>query len=640
MEKSISNMINISKHLSKVLNKAVEKAFPIKDFQSVVTWSSTGTSDLSSPSAISIYNKNNKREGWTFPSVKEVAQEIVDNLEQNSVVKEIKITQLIQSLNNTKDKKSNINDKNKDNKKQKKQDPPASYYIDFTINDNYLIDTAMNLLKNGIHPNVDEHKCKRVLCDFSSPNIAKEMHVGHLRSSIIGESICRVLEFLSFDVLRINHVGDWGTQFGMLIANLKEEFPDYLNNKPEIKELEFFYVQSKKKFDKDPEFKSKAYSETVKLQTGDSESREAWKFICQVSRNEYEKIYKRLNITLKEIGESFYDPLARELIPKLEKEKVLEKDKGATIMRLQNMKNPLMIVKSDGGYTYDTSDLAAIIYRIVDQNRNWLIYCVGAEQSEHFKMIFQAAKQLGYHNPPSTRVDHMAFGMMLNENGGKIATREGGLVKLSDLLDKAKEEAKKELKKRYGDESKTNKEENNSLTDNNQKKDLCFNEEELEINAEKIGYSAVKYFDLKQTRENNYKFSYELMLDPKGNTAVYLFYNYVRICSVFRKLNIQSADINNLINKHNIIITHKKERELLIALLKFNDIIDEVITNLALNKLADYTYSIATKFSEFFDECRIKDSEHINSRLLLIKLTQNFMELSFNLLGLTPVERI
>lgn len=622
MEKSTSNMKNITKHVSKLFNKAIEKAFPMKDFQSVVTWTTTGGSDLSCPSAIKIFSMNQKKEGWNFPSSKEVASEILDNIPTDPMIKSITLSQLITAEKKDKKPKKEEKEPKEGDKKKKVKENLPSYFIDIILNDDYLIDTASDVLKNGIKVDVEEHTCRKVLVDFSSPNIAKEMHVGHLRSTIIGESICRILEFLNFDVERINHIGDWGTQFGMLIANLEENYPDFLTNKPELKELEHFYVESKKKFDENPEFKKKAYENTVKLQAGDENKRLAWKFFCEESKKEYDKIYERLNITLKDLGESFYDPLARELIPQLEKDGIVKLDQGAKVMHLDGFKVPLMVVKSDGGFTYDSSDLTAVVYRLKEIKKNWIIYVVGAEQSDHLKAIFQAAKQLGLHTPPTTRIDHMAFGMMLNEDGGKIATRKGGLVKLSDLLDAAKEKAKEELIKRNGEQK------------------FEMSPEEIESSSAKIGYSAVKYFDLKQTRENNYKFSYTLMLDPKGNTAVYLFYNYVRICSVFRKLDLQKENIDKLIDTEKIKIVHQKERELLIALLKFNDVIDEVLSLLAINKLADYVYVVCTKFSEFFDECRIKDSDNMTSRILLLELTRRFLSQSFHLLGLTPVDRI
>lgn len=626
-------MKNISKHLTKLTTQAIEKAFEIKNFDTIVSWSSAGKSDLSSPSAVKLYNMNCRKEGWKFPTTKDVAEEIVKNIPKDEIIKEVKVSAILSEPKKEKPKKEEKteekNKKNEENteKKEKvekvKQKAPESYYIDFYLNDEYLINLATTILHDGVEVE-SEYSGRKALVDFSSPNIAKEMHVGHLRSTILGESICRVLEFLKVDVMRVNHVGDWGTQFGMLIANLEEEHPDYLTNKPEIEELEAFYVQSKKKFEnlEKPEFKKRAYENTVKLQAGDLKCKEAWEFICDASRKEFEKIYKRLHINVKECGESFYNPLMRKLVPELEEKGLVIKDQGAKIMRLDGMKTPMMIVKSDGGFTYDTTDLAAVSYRLKDLQRDWIIYVIGNEQADHVKAIAQAAKQLGIHDPSKTRIDHMAFGLMLNEKGKKISTSEGGLVKLTDLLDKARDGAKMEMKKRAEETG------------------IKYSEDELDDSAEKIGYSAVKYFDMKQTREGSYKFSYDFILDPKGNTAVYLFYNYVRLCSLEKKLSLNKEKIGELIKNERIVISHEKERLLLINLLKFNDILDEVVSDLALNKLADYVYLVCVKFSEFFDECRIIDSEYEKSRTLLTLLTKKMLDVSFDLLNLTPVERI
>lgn len=625
---------NISKYVTKLTTQAIEKAFNIKDFDTIVTWSSQGNSDLSSPSAVKLYNMNCRKEGWKFSTTKDVAEEIVKNIPKDNIIKDVKITALLsepkkekkpKKEEKTEDKEAKNDDKEKEEKKEKvvKQKAPESYYIDFYLNEEFLINLASSVLKDGF--TVESPVTgRKALVDFSSPNIAKEMHVGHLRSTILGESICRVLEFLDVDVMRINHVGDWGTQFGMLIANLEEEHPDYLTNKPEIDELEAFYVQSKKKFEDltKPEFKKRAYENTVKLQAGDPHCKEAWEFICDASRKEFEKIYKRLHINVKECGESFYNPLMRKLVPELEEKGLVIKDQGAKIMRLDGMKTPMMIVKSDGGFTYDTTDLAAVSYRLKDLQRDWIIYVIGNEQADHVKAIAQAAKQLNLHDPSKTRIDHMAFGLMLNEKGKKISTSEGGLVKLTDLLDKARDVAKLEMQKR-AEETK-----------------IVYTEDELNDSAEKIGYSAVKYFDMKQTREGSYKFSYDLILDPKGNTAVYLFYNYVRLCSLEKKLGLNIEKINEIIANEKIVISHDKERALLVSILKFSDVIDEVVSDLALNKLADYLYLVCVKFSEFFDDCRIKDSEYEKSRILLMLLTKKMLSVGFDLLNLTPVERI
>lgn len=476
MESTESVMINISKYLSSVFTKAALESFKDylpENFEGQVVWNSLGTSDLTSPIAMKIYNLCNKKENWKYSTSKEVGEELIKNIkDEKSIIEETKIEQEI--------------DKKKNKKEKKKKQVPDTTYIDINIKNSFLENLSLSLLKKGIKITTEYTK-KKVLCDFSSPNIAKEMHIGHLRSTIIGDSICRVLEFLDNDVMRINHVGDWGTQFGMLIAYLESVNPNYAT-KPEdtgenIRDLEEFYKHAKEKFDKDNDFKKLAQLKTVELQKGDENARKSWEFICQVSRENFEKIYQRLGIKLKEVGESFYDPLSRKIIPILEEKKLLEKDQGAIIMRFEGEKQPLIIVKSDGGIGYDTTDLVALEYRINECKRDWIIYVVGSEQKDHFRLLFKAGKKCGWMND-NIRVDHMDFGLVQGKDGKKFSTRKGGIVKLADVLDEAWEDAKKEMIKR------------------NEKNNSGMSNEYINEASEKLAYSAIKYFDLKQFKTN------------------------------------------------------------------------------------------------------------------------------------------
>ncbi len=607
MESTESVMINISKYLTSIFTKAALETFKDylpENFEGQVVWNSLGTSDLTSPIAMKIYNLCNKKENWKYSSSKEVGEELIKNIkDEKSIIEETKIEQEI--------------DKKKNKKEKKKKQVPDTTYIDINIKNSYIENISLSILKKGIKITTEYTK-KKVLCDFSSPNIAKEMHIGHLRSTIIGDSICRVLEFLDNDVMRINHVGDWGTQFGMLIAYLESINPKYETSNENIRDLEEFYKHAKEKFDSDNDFKKLAQLKTVELQKGNENTRKAWEFICQVSRENFEKIYKRLDINLKEVGESFYDPLSRKIIPILEEKNLLEKDQGAVIMRLEGEKQPLIIVKSDGGIGYDTTDLVALEYRINECKRDWIIYVVGSEQKDHFRLLFKAGKKCGWMND-NIRVDHMDFGLVQGKDGKKFSTRKGGIVKLADVLDEAWEDAKKEMIKR------------------NEKNNSGMSLDYINEASEKLGYSAIKYFDLKQFRVSNYRFDQEKMLDDKGNTAVYLFYTYVRICSIYRKNNISEKDIQSLIENEKIVITHKDEKKLLVQLLKFNDVIDDVLKDLALNLLCDYVYGIATNFAVFYENCKVIGN---NSRILIIELCKRFMKLTFDLLGLTPIEKI
>jgi arginyl-tRNA synthetase len=617
-------LLNISKQITLLMNNAIRKTFPLPDFNSTVTWNSTGSSDLCCPSAMKIYNMNNKKDTFTLKNSKEVAEEILKNFEKHEMIGEILITQQVTGAPKEKEKeKEKENANSNPNPKANKKPSPVieNFFIDINLDSDWVSISAMNILRNGVSIDT-EYTNRKVLVDFSSPNIAKEMHVGHLRSTIIGDSTCRILEFLGNEVMRINHIGDWGTQFGMLIAHLEDTCPNYLVEQPDIGDLESFYKAAKGRFNSDPDFVKRAQLKTVDLQTGNENVRKAWQFICQLSRNEFNKIYERLDIKLEEYGESFYDPFCRVLVKDLEEKGLAVLDQGAKVLKVPGFKIPYMLVKSDGGLTYDTTDLTALSYRLNELKRDWIIYCIGSEQELHMKLLFKGGELCGWVDPEKTRLDHMGFGLMLSAEGKKMATSDGNNIKLVCLLDEAKSRALNEIKSR-AEETK-----------------MKWDDAYLDLASSNLGYSAVKYFDLKQSRMTQYKFDYSLMLDPRGNTAVYLFYNYVRILSILRKLNISDSDMENLIKTKEIKITEKKEKLLLVQLIKLNDVIDDVLTDLALNKLCDYVYNVAVKFSEFYEECKIAGTEQQDSRILILELTKRMLKLSFDLLGLKPIEKI
>ena len=624
-------MMNIQSYLEKLFKKRAEelfKEFLPQNYIPLIQKNSIGDSEFTSPCATQIFNMCSKKPNWQFNSIEQLAEVFIKDLkDEKGIVSEFKI--VVQEPVKKESKKDNKKEEKKDEikegttKKKKEKQIPKNIYIDIYFSNSFSEKEALNILQNGITIE-SKYEGKHAAVDFSSPNIAKEMHVGHLRSTILGESICRILEFLGNKVERINHVGDWGTQFGMLIAYLESINQNY-SNEPEkcgnIRDLEEFYKCAKKKFDDDPEFKKTAQSKTVDLQKGEPEARKAWQFICQISRENFEKIYKKLDVHLTEVGESFYDDLCRKLVTELEEKKIIIEDQGAKIIRIDGFKAPLIMVKSDGGIGYDTTDMAALNYRINTLKCDWLIYVVATEQSEHFKKIFEAGKQAGFYKEGEVLLNHMGFGLVQGADGKKISTRKGGSFKLIDLLEEAQENAAKEMKER----NKKNKEEDR------------MSDEYIKEASEKLGISAVKYFDLKQFRTTGYKFDFNKMLDDKGNTAVYLFYSYVRICSIYRKLNLNQNDIDELIKTKTIEIKEKSERKLVNHLLMFNDVIEDVLNDLALNLLCDYVYGIAAKFSEFYENCKIQGND---SRILITELCKRLMKLSFDLLGLTPIEKI
>ena len=618
MDTQHPTMRNIQSHIVKFINNRCQELF--KDFLPPnyvpqVQKNVIGDSEFTTPCATQIFNMCNKKPGWKYKSIEEVAEDFVKDLKDDgNMISEFKIVVQEPMKKESKD----------DGKKKKKEKQiPKNVYIDIYLNPDWAEAEAINILKKGISIDT-EYKNMNIAVDFSSPNIAKEMHVGHLRSTILGESISRILEFLGNHVERINHVGDWGTQFGMLIAYLESINPNY-SNEPEkcgnIRDLEEFYKNAKKKFDSDANFKKTAQLKTVDLQKGDPDARKAWEFICQISRENFEKVYKKLGVSLYECGESFYDDLCRKLVDKLEKENVIVEDQGAKIIRVEGYKTPMIIVKSDGGIGYDSTDLAALNYRINVLKADWIIYVVATEQGDHFKMLFKAGKDAGFYKEGKVRLDHMAFGLVQGSDGKKISTRKGGSFKLIDLLEEGQENAAFEMRKR----------------NEKNKGESKMSEEYIKEASEKLGTSAIKYYDLKQFRTTGYRFDFKKMLDDKGNTAVYLFYSYVRICSIYRKINIDEKKIEELIKNGKIEVKEKAERKLLAHLLLFNDVIDDVLKDLSLNLLCDYVYGIATKFSEFYEACKIAGND---SRILLTELCKRFMKLSFDLLSLTPIEKI
>ena len=620
-------MKNIQVYLTNFMKKRCQQLF--KDYLSpdyipLVQKNSFSDSEFTSPCATQIFNKCSKKENWQYTSIESVAEEIIRDLkDEEGIISEFKI--VVQEPLKKEDGKKKENDAKKEDSKKKKKEKQIkkNIYIDIYLSSTWAESEAQNILKNGI--SLDSiYKNKIIAVDFSSPNIAKEMHVGHLRSTILGESLCRILEFLGNKVERINHVGDWGTQFGMLIAYLESINPNY-SNEPEkcgnIRDLEEFYKNAKKKFDEDPDFKKASQQKTVDLQKGESKARKAWEFICQISRENFEKIYQKLGVKITECGESFYNDLCQKLVKDLEEKKIIIEDQGAKIIRLDGFKIPMIIVKSDGGIGYDSTDMAALYYRINTLKANWIIYVVATEQSEHFKMLFQAGEKAGFFKKGEVRLDHMGFGLVQGADGKKISTSKGGSFKLIDLLEEGRENAAKEMTER----NKKNKEED-KLSD-----------EYIKEASEKLGISAIKYFDLKQFRTTGYRFDFKKMLDDKGNTAVYLFYSYVRICSIYRKLNLSQEQIDELIKTKKIEIKEKAEKKLVNHILLFNDVIDDLLKDLSLNLLCDYVYGIATKFSEFYETCKIQGND---SRILITELCKRFMKLSFDLLSLTPIEKI
>ena len=468
---------------------------------------------------------------------------------------------------------------------------------------------------------------ERIVIDFSSPNIAKEMHVGHLRSTIIGEAIARILEFKGHEVLRLNHVGDWGTQFGMLITYLREACPEALTTSDavDLGDLVAFYRKAKQRFDEDEDFKEAARRAVVTLQSGEAESRKAWELICAQSRREFQVIYDWLDITLSERGESFYNPYLGDVLQDLKSVGLLVEDDGAQCVFLEGFTNkdgnpmPLIIQKSDGAFNYATTDLAALRYRVTQDHAERIIYITDAGQSTHFAQFFQVAERAGW-VPETVKLIHVPFGLVQGEDGKKLKTRSGETVRLKDLLDEAISRTRTDLQHRL------------------QEEDRRETEDFVEHAAQTIGLGAVKYADLSQNRTSSYVFSYDKMLALQGNTAPYMLYAYVRIQGISRKGNIDFSHLGDA------PITLQDEAELTLAkhLLQMADVIAQVAQELLPNRLCQYLFELSQKFNQFYDQCPVlsADEPQRTSRLLLCELTARSLKLGLSLLGIQTLERM
>ncbi|WP_320675526.1 arginine--tRNA ligase [Prochlorococcus sp. MIT 1300] len=508
-------------------------------------------------------------------------------------------------------------------------------FINLTLRPNYLAKEIQTRLKDkrlGV-PEISKKRAQEepqsVIIDFSSPNIAKEMHVGHLRSTIIGDSLARILEFRGHKVLRINHIGDWGTQFGMLITHLKDVAPTALNT-PEafdLGDLVTLYRESKIRFDSDKAFQAKSRDEVVKLQNGDPISIKAWQLLCDQSRKAFQNIYTILDIQLTERGESFYNPYLRGVIDDLQSCGMLTKDDGAKCVFLESAtqkghkKPPVIVQKRDGGFNYATTDLAAIRYRFgkppKGDGARRIIYVTDSGQANHFESVFEIANRANW-IPNGGELQHVPFGLVLGEDGKKLKTRSGDTVKLRDLLDESISRAERDLRCRLKDEKR--------------KEDDSF----IKHVSKTIGLAAVKYADLSQNRITSYQFNFDRMLSLQGNTAPYLLYAVVRIAGIIRKggeWKISSDDIS---------FEEPQELALIRQLLKFDEIIVEVEQDLLPNRLCNYLFELSQSFNRFYDQIPVikaKDPTRQN-RLSLCLITANTLKLGLSLLGIPTLERM
>ena len=452
----------------------------------------------------------------------------------------------------------------------------------------------------------------KVVVDYSGPNMAKQMHVGHLRSTIIGDTLANLLTFLGDDVIRQNHIGDWGTQFGMLVAYLEEVGED---GSVSLKDLEQFYKDAKGRFDVDEAFADKAREYVVKIQSGDAHCLELWQKFIDISLGHCEEVYSKLDVKLTREdvrAESFYNDDLSSVLEDLREKGILQESDGAQCVFLEGDEIPVIVQKGDGGYLYATTDLAALRYRANTLGAKRISYVVDARQAGHFKQVFRVAKEAGF-VPEEVKLEHIAFGTMMDKGGKPFKTRDGGTIKLIDLLDEALVKAKEAIKDKE-----------------------AYSEEEIEKLAKIIGIGAVKYADLAINRESNYIFNWDKMLSFEGNTSLYMQYAYARIQSIFRRFDGEIAG--------DIIIGDALEHRLAVMLLRFEDILERAAEDASPNQITSYLYDVATLFMRFYEQNPILkegvDEATKMSRLQLADLTAKTIKQGLDILGIQVVNKL
>ena len=467
-------------------------------------------------------------------------------------------------------------------------------------------------------------QAQTIVVDYSAPNVAKEMHVGHLRSTIIGDAAVRTLEFLGHKVIRANHVGDWGTQFGMLIAWLEKQQQENAGEMA-LSDLEGFYRDAKKHYDEDEVFAERARNYVVKLQGGDAYFLEMWRKLVDITMTQNQITYDRLNVTLTRddvMGESLYNPMLPGIVADLKAQGLAVESEGATVVFLDEYKNKegepmgVIIQKKDGGYLYTTTDIACAKYRYETLHADRVLYYIDSRQHQHLMQAWTIVRKAGY-VPESVPLEHHMFGMMLGKDGKPFKTRAGGTVKLADLLDEALERARRLVAEKNPD----------------------MPADELEQLANAVGIGAVKYADLSKNRTTDYVFDWDNMLAFEGNTAPYMQYAYTRVLSVFRKAEVDEQALAAA----PVIITEAREAQLAARLLQFEETLTVVAREGTPHVMCAYLYDLAGLFSGFYEHCPIITAESEaarNSRLKLAQLTARTLKQGLDTLGIETVERM
>lgn len=495
-------------------------------------------------------------------------------------------------------------------------------FINFSVSQDQLLaqlEQAYNQPMVGVEPAA---QARRIVVDYSSPNLAKEMHVGHLRSAIIGDAVVRTAEFLGHTVIRQNHVGDWGTQFGMLLAHMEEL--DAQEMAMELSNLESFYKAAKKRFDESPEFADRARELVVALQGGDAKCLDLWQQFIDVSLSHCQEVYDRLGVTLQRsdvMAESAYNEDLPQVVADLREQGLLVEDQGAQCVFLDEFKNkegeslPVIVQKSGGGYLYATTDLAAVRYRQNKLHADQLMYFVDQRQGLHFQQIFTLAKKAGFARQ-DLLMDHYGFGTVMGKDGRPYKSRDGGVTKLADLLDEAEKRALTMV----------------------QSKSTGLSEAEQAHVAKVVGISSVKYADLSKNRSSDYIFDWDTMLSFEGNTAPYLLYALTRVNSVFAKAGVAADSISAPLS-----LQEDQEIALANVLVRFNEVVHSVANKAMPHFLCGYLFELAGAFSSFYEACPIlaaADEQTQQSRLKLAALTAQTLQKGMQLLGIETLEKM
>ncbi|WP_027127723.1 arginine--tRNA ligase [Fusobacterium perfoetens] len=570
-------MLRIEKYIERILKNAIEKAFPNKELKPIEITIATNEKfgDFQSNFAM----MNSKIIGG---NPRKIAEDLVNNIPENDIIEKLEIA--------------------------------GPGFINIFLKNSYVSEYVRKMTTEK-YQFTELNTDGDIIIDYSSPNIAKRMHIGHLRSTIIGDSVKRLCNFLGYHTVADNHIGDWGTQFGKLIVGYHKWLDKDAYQKNPIEELERVYVEFTKESEKNPELEDIAREELKKLQDGDEENYKLWQEFIKVSLEEYNKLYERMDVHFDTYyGESFYHPIMPKVIDELVEKGLAVEDQGAKVVFFDEKENlhPCIVQKKDGAFLYSTSDIATIKFRKENYNVNKIIYLTDERQQDHFKQFFKITEMLGW----DIEKVHIWFGIMRFADG-VFSTRKGNVIRLEQLLDEGKKKALEIIE-----------EKNSSLSD-----------EEKDNIAEVVGIGAIKYADLSQNRQSPIIFEWDKILSFEGNTAPYLQYSYARIQSILRKAEELGKALDE--NKE-IQIIDKNERPLSTYLTLFPTMALKAGEAYKPNLLTDYLFELAKKFNTFYNSCPILNQEDniLYSRLLLIDRVAKTLKEGLNLLGIKTVNRM